>query len=104
MNLLQSLTGGVLAAATLGSLAAADGVRIPVGDLGQRDTAITFQARLDAAANRICRARYSIVELAALSACRSAVREEGLDQLAPAQREALSRSLRGAPALASASR
>jgi|SRR5215472_15944094 len=76
--------------------AAADGIRVPVGDLGQRDAAIAFDHRLTDAAGRFCYARYHPMELDGLAACKKAVREEAMDQLTPAQRDALAAALRPA--------
>ena len=74
--------------------AAADGVRVAVGDLGQRETAIAFDHRLAEVAGQFCYARYRPLELGAIAACKKAVREEAMDQLTPAQRDALAAALR----------
>ena len=76
--------------------ASADGIRIPVGDLGQRDAAIAFDHRLSGAENRLCNFRFAPVELDAIAACRKAVRQEAIDQLTPAQRDAYADALRPA--------
>lgn len=76
--------------------AAADGIRVPVGDLGQRDAAIAFDHRLANVANRFCHDRYRPLELVATAACRKAVREEAMEQLTLAQRDALAAALRPA--------
>ena len=74
--------------------AAADGMRFPVGDLDQRDAAIAFDHRLAEVAGQFCYARYRPLELGAIAACKKAVREEAMDQLTPAQRDALAAALR----------
>ena len=90
--------------ASLASVAFADGLRVPVGDLSQRNAAIAFDHRLADAANQFCFERYRPMELDAIAACQKAIREEALDQLSPAQRDALDQSLRNDRALASAAR
>jgi UrcA family protein len=89
-----------LGVVTAAGAAAADGMRIPVGDLGQRDGAIAFDHRLTQVENRFCHARYRPLELVAIAACEKAVRAEAMDQLTPAQRDAFAAALRPA-ALAS---
>ena len=78
------------------SAASADGLRVPVGDLSQRSTAIAFDHRLADVESRFCHARYRPLELTAIAACRQAVREEAMDQLTPAQRDAFAAALRPA--------
>lgn len=76
--------------------ASADGLRVPVGDLGRPDVAIAFDHRLAHVADRFCSGRYRPLELAAIAACETAVRREALDQLTPAQRDAFAAALRPA--------
>ena len=93
-----------LAALSLASAAAADGLRIRVGDLAQPSAARDFQQRLDGAARRFCFARYRPNELDQIGACEAAIREEGLAELSPEQRDALARSLGAGRQLANAVR
>jgi UrcA family protein len=74
--------------------AAAHDVRIRVGDLSTPEAVRAFDLRLSAAAQRFCSARYAIVDLDGRGACVSAVRDEALAQLTPAQREAYSQARR----------
>jgi UrcA family protein len=68
--------------------AAAQGVRIAVGDLSTPQAVRGFDQRLDAAAQRFCGARYAITDLDGRTACLKAIREEALDKLTPDQRSA----------------
>ena len=76
--------------------AAAQSLRVAVGDLSRPAEARAFDRRLDDAARRFCGERYRPTELSQEAACERAIREEGLAQLSPDQRLALSRVL-GAP-------
>lgn len=87
------VTAGV-ALGLAGTTAFADGMRVPVGDLGQRDAAVAFEHRLSEAADRFCSERYRPLELSAIAACQKAIREEAMDQLTPAQREAFEAQLK----------
>ena len=93
-----------LAAMSLASAAGADGLRIRVGDLTRPSAARDFEQRLDSAARRFCFARYRPNELDQIGACQAAIREEGLAELSPEQRDALAHSLGAGRQLANASR
>lgn len=93
-----------LAASLVAGAASADRLRIAVGDLGQHEGAVAFDQRVGDAANKFCFSRYRPQELSAIAACKTAIREEAMDQLTPAQRDALNQALHGGASLASAGR
>jgi UrcA family protein len=74
--------------------AAAHDVRIQVGDLSTPEAVRAFDHRLEDAAQRFCGARYAIGDLDGRAGCVSAVRDEALAQLTPAQREAYAQARR----------
>ena len=83
----------ILAATSVTALAGAaqaEDQRIPVGDLSRADAAQAFAQRLDATARTMCDFYANDASRPArLAACKTAVREEALDQLTPVQRAQL---------------
>jgi UrcA family protein len=90
-----------LIGAATAAIAGDAAVRVAVGDLNQPAAARDFHHRLSLAAARFCVDRYRPVELAALAACRAAVREEAVAELSADQQQALADALAPAPKLAS---
>ncbi len=96
----SSALGAVLALALAGTVAigpaAADSLRISVGDLSTPAAARALHQRIEIAAARLCEPSYALVDLGGWAACRASVREDALRQLTPAQQVAYAAAL-GAP-------
>jgi UrcA family protein len=84
----RAMLAATAVCAALAPAATAQTMRVRVGDLASPAGVRGFEQRLEATAGRFCAARYLPVELEQQMACRSAIREEALDQLSPAQRQA----------------
>lgn len=97
MLMIAAIAAPLMAAA---AGARAEGLRLKVGDLSQTGGAKAFNARLNSAARTFCDG-ISPADLARISACKAAVRDEALSQLSSAQRAQLDTPQR---AMASAGR
>lgn len=100
----SSALGAALALALAGtaSAAPADSLRVPVGDVSTPAGAHALEARIDAAAARLCEPSYALIDLGGWSYCLSSVRESAMRQLTPAQRQDYAAATRSPPvALAS---
>jgi UrcA family protein len=80
--------------------AAAQSLRIPVGELSTPAAARALHQRIQIAAARLCEPSYALVDLGGWNACLSSVREEAMRQLTPAEQQAYAAALRAPTALA----
>jgi UrcA family protein len=87
---LAALAAALASGAMLASAAQAEGLRVKVGDLSSPAQAAAFSQRLDAAAQKLCRAYpEGIHHKALVQDCTQEVRDEAMRQLAPDQRAQL---------------
>jgi UrcA family protein len=103
MKLTISALAAAVAIALAGAptLAAADGVRLVVGDLSSAAGVTAFDVKVAKASHRLCLGRVSPRELDQMSRCQAAVRAEAMASLTPQQLQAYEQS-QGGVRLASA--